>query len=120
MDVRKHLLMLAIGVSASLNAFSAEQTIDVPTDDEAVYSIVSVEISGADRIAIIKKTANYSVAYTRSEFDCVKMTSRILATGFDLESLSPSHQKDQIIPMARGRVTQYVGPAVCQYQVMPG
>ncbi|MBK5351604.1 hypothetical protein JFU37_03570 [Pseudomonas sp. TH41] len=119
MDVRKHLLMLAIGVSASLNAFSAEKTIEVPADDESNYSIVSVEISGPERIAVIKKASRYSVAYTRSDYDCVRMTSHILASGSTLESLSISNPDKYVVPMSRGRAMQYIGPAVCQYEATP-
>jgi hypothetical protein len=111
--------MLALGISASLNAFSAERTIEVPTDDVAVYSIVSVEISGTNRIATIKKMERYSVAYTKSDYDCARMTGHILASGSTLESLSPSHPGKDVIPMARGMVTQYIGPAVCRYEATP-
>jgi hypothetical protein len=120
MDVRKFCLVLAIGISASHHAFSAEKPVFVPTDDEAKYSILSVEISGSIRIAIIKKTSRYSVDYLRSDYDCAHMTSQILAAGPTLESLSDPVPGIEIIPMSRGRVSQFIGPAVCGYKETPG
>lgn len=110
----KHFIV-AVSMFVCAAALATEQKINVPSDSDAEYSIVSVEVSGPVRVAIVKRAERDSVSYSKREYDCAKLTTRSMGTGSKLENLAIAKPDSSVTRIARGAVTQYVGPAVCNY-----
>jgi hypothetical protein len=113
MDVRIGLSLLISSAFACLPAMAIERTINVPTDSGAKYSIVSIEGSGADRVAIVKRADRYSIGYTKREYDCSTHKTRSLGTASNLEDLNKAPADTGFTSISRGSVTQFIGPVIC-------
>ena len=96
------------------SAFAAGQSISVPSDSKARYTVVDKTSKGFTRIITVRRDGPSGTSFTKREVDCSRGRSRYLAEGDTMQELRANKQNNTMSYPVEGSISDYVTQAACR------
>jgi len=110
-----YLLALA-GLSGVLTIFADETPLEIKTDLEGDYFIVSKGGTANKPMLLVKRVSSDFTYYIKREFDCEARTVRYLGEGESLEAVAVSEPEPELSAIRGGSVSDQLARLICPKQ----
>lgn len=108
-------LIFIATVAISLPAIALEQTLVVPSDRKAQYTILEKNGTGTERTIVTKRVGpTGTTSYSRRIYNCADGTVKYLGTGETWEAMENSPPDPRMAPIVPGAIAFYVGQEACK------
>lgn len=106
---------LIAALAASFPAVALEQSLEVPSDRKAQYTVLEKGGSGVERTIVTKRVGSTgTTSYSRRLYNCAEGTVKYLGTGETWEAMENSPAAPDMTPIVPGAIADYVGQEACK------
>ncbi|OAT21106.1 hypothetical protein M979_0335 [Buttiauxella noackiae ATCC 51607] len=106
--------ILIIGLMVSFCAASSQQSIHIPTDSKASYTVLEKGNLGGLRTIVTKRDGSSGTSYSQRAYDCSNGQVKYLGTGDSLAEMKASKPDPNLSPIIEQSIAYYVGKEACK------
>lgn len=109
----KKLVLLA-SIAILIGANKAPYNLHVPSDPNAVYTVLNTGIKGNLVTITTKRVGSSGTTYSQRAYDCSLGKVMYLGSGETIEQMKSSKPDDHLSPIFEGSIADYVGAEACK------
>lgn len=105
--------LCAAMLTSSATVYSAETPLPVPTDANAMYTVLEVGGSFPNRTIVTKRVGSSGTSFAKRQYNCANGTVRYLGDGDTLVEMARSKPSPSMAPIVPRSIADYVGNRAC-------
>ena len=109
----KKIIFIA-GLSFATTAIAAPYSINIPTDQNASYTVLDKGDKGSYKTIITKRVGSSGTSYSERAYDCSAWEVKYLGTGDSIEAMNASGEDPNMSPIVDRSIAYYIGREACK------